>query len=134
MRPAGWIAAAGGLLVIACGGHDPSATIANTDCELCHAGDDEAHEDPHPGRCVGCHWNQQWVPLDSRGHDALFPISYGHHGGFDCESCHVAPDDYRVFSCTDCHTHSQDRTDRHHGGVSGYAYESARCLHCHPKG
>jgi len=132
---AAWVAAAlVAPLVLACGGHDPNATLAASDCEVCHAGDDEAHEQPQPERCVGCHSNQQWLPLDSSGHDDLFPISRGHHSGFGCDDCHVPPTGFFDFSCIDCHTHSRDRTDRHHGGVDGYAYESSRCLHCHPGG
>lgn len=129
--------AVGLALVLAAGcfgGHDPNPTIASSDCELCHAGDDVAHTEPQPPRCVACHDNQAWVPVSHDGHDALFPIGSGEHRGLDCAECHPEPAGAFEFTCTGCHEHRQDRMDDEHAGVSGYRYESASCLRCHPTG
>jgi hypothetical protein len=68
-------------------------------------------------------------------HDALFfPIYSGPHRNqwTDCATCHVVPGDFSVFTCLSCHL--QGETDNDHDEVQGYAYESARCLSCHPDG
>ena len=58
----------------------------------------------------------------------------GKHKGFACTDCHVVPTDFNVSSCVDCHTHNMAETDALHDGVDGYAFTSAACTMCHPKG
>ncbi|MDH4351390.1 MAG: hypothetical protein OEW56_09610, partial [Gemmatimonadota bacterium] len=70
-----------------------------------------------------------------RDHDAqYFPIYSGAHRGRwqDCQTCHIQPDNFQVFSCLSCH--AQGETDSHHRGESGYRYESSACYQCHPNG
>ena len=44
----------------------------------------------------------------------------------------VDPNDYSVFTCTNCHTKAQ--TDPKHQGVGGYVYNSNNCYQCHKGG
>ncbi|HEY7471110.1 MAG TPA: hypothetical protein VIE68_02060, partial [Gemmatimonadota bacterium] len=51
-----------------------------------------------------------------------------------CQTCHVSPGNFSVFSCLNCHEHNQAEMDDKHDEVGGYAYDSARCYDCHPDG
>ena len=80
--------------------------------------------------------------LDAAGHDAFFPIAVGskHTLGSDspaiaCNSCHGGGASFMEFDCLSCHQHSdQAALDLGHRGVSQYAYDSASCYSCHPRG
>jgi hypothetical protein len=71
--------------------------------------------------------------LDYESHTP-FPITSGAHARPDCNSCHGDFDTFTKFSCVGCHEHSQGVTDPRHSGVSGYAWDSAKCYECHPSG
>ena len=114
----------------------PGATDA--DCYGCHAADYDARHagSGYPTECLLCHDTTTWANADF-DHDAdFFPIFSGRHFNKwqDCATCHVDPTDFRDFSCFACHVHDQWRVDPAHEDVSGYAYESALCYSCHPKG
>lgn len=104
-------------------GLDPS-------CASCHA-DDRPPDHFGAQDCGGCHVPTTWGDA-TFDHDDWFPVP--HHGVADCEACHVVPDTYSTFSCVDCHEHSRAATNAEHDEVSGYSYDSAECLRCHPRG
>lgn len=114
-----------------------------TDCASCHRGDYDATTDPShagagfPVTCESCHSTTAWSP-SSWDHDAqFFPIHSGTHAGrwSRCSDCHTNPSNYHEFTCLACHPHSdQAETDGHHAGEPGYAYNSASCYSCHPRG
>jgi hypothetical protein len=113
-------------------------------CTDCHQHSQTAIDPTHDGMpgysytstsCLDCH------PTGTTGdyleHDAsFFPIYSGTHLSqwSDCSSCHTVPGNNTVFSCTDCHNHSQAVTDPTHSGMPGYSYTSTSCLDCHPTG
>ncbi|MBX7100484.1 MAG: hypothetical protein K1X89_22390 [Myxococcaceae bacterium] len=70
--------------------------------------------------------------------DAGTPHEYGKtaiDGVIACESCHPpAAESFTQFSCLGCHEHEKTLTDRLHQGTADYAYDSAKCLSCHPAG
>jgi len=80
--------------------------------------------------------------LDPTSHDAFFPIAAGskHALGSDspaitCNSCHGGTATFQQFDCLSCHQHSdQAALTRGHHGLSQYAYDSASCYSCHPRG
>lgn len=110
------------------------------DCHACHSADyDRAHAgSDFPTACAGCHRETRWGDATFADHDRqFFPITSGaHRGRWDgCETCHTVPNDFRSFTCFNCHEHSQARMDdKHRGEVSGYAYDSRLCYQCHPDG
>ncbi|MFO0584349.1 MAG: hypothetical protein U0229_18900 [Anaeromyxobacter sp.] len=71
---------------------------------------------------------------DSKGITAsthkYFPVDTGDHA-FDCATCHSDPSTFGVVTCTDCHTHAKDVTDRLHLIRTEYKFETASCLVCH---
>jgi hypothetical protein len=114
-------------------------------CIDCHEHEQPSTDPTHNGMpgyayasqsCFSCH------PTGAAGsyvdHDAqFFPIYSGAHEGrwASCATCHTSPGNNTVFSCFECHEHSQTRMDdKHLGKVQGYSYDSNECLRCHPDG
>jgi hypothetical protein len=101
---------------------NPNHQLANfsTDCKICHT--------TNPG----------WDAGNFTQHDqSFFPIFSGKHEGewSQCSECHTTPNDYKAFSCTDCHEHNNAGSlANKHNDVSGYSFSSTACYSCHPKG
>jgi len=125
--------------------HDPADySNISAECVSCHLEDYNNTTNPsHIGAnistdCLECHTTlPDWKPAEIRIHDAqFFPIYSGKHAGewADCTTCHSNPANYSVFSCLDCHEHSQEKMDDKHSDEPGYAYTSTACLDCHPRG
>lgn len=113
-----------------------------TTCVSCHQTDYNGTADPNhtaagfPNTCQNCHTTSAWTP-SSWDHDAqYFPITSGAHASVwsSCATCHTNPSNYSVFTCTDCHEHSQTTTDAKHSEVNDYQYTSVACYSCHPRG
>ena len=105
------------------------------DCVDCHQKDEPIdHFGPD---CIECHTTTAWEP-STFDHEPLFPLIRGNHRQYrnSCSSCHLAPTDYALFTCTDCHDdeHTRTRTDREHDDVRDYVYETMACFECHPRG
>ncbi len=112
--------------------------VGDGDCVACHQSDYDGQHggSGYPTTCLTCHSRDGWsgAVFD---HDAQqFPIFSGEHEGKwgDCTTCHFDPADYSRFTCLACHKHEQSEMDDEHKDVSGYAYDSARCYSCHPRG
>jgi hypothetical protein len=111
-----------------------------TQCVTCHRPDYDATTNPShatlgiPTNCDQCHQMATWQFALFPQHDASFPIYTGAHAGVwsSCATCHPNSSDYKVFTCTVCHT--QAPTDQHHAGIPGYSWDSQACLNCHPNG
>ena len=135
------------------GVHDVQCIECHTDgtyrhissaCFSCHQDDYDATTNPdHASAGIGtdcddCHTlTPGWLPATYTQHDnQQFPIYSGNHSGewntcFDCHTTGV----YAQFSCIDCHEHDDpSELADDHDDVSGYVYESAACLACHPDG
>ena len=109
--------------------------ITNTDCFSCHSADYYGTTDPNhvaagfPTTCQTCHDTVKWA--DGKFNHTWWDMNHGGAKGV-CSTCHTNPNDYSVFTCTNCHTKSQ--TDRDHQGVGGYVYNSVNCYQCHKNG
>ena len=86
--------------------------------------------------CYACHPTGE--AGDFTDHDQqFFPIFSGKHNGeWDaCSTCHEVPLDRKIFTCFNCHDHSQTRMDdKHLGEVQDYVYDSQACYDCHSNG
>jgi hypothetical protein len=89
-----------------------------------------------PTTCADCHTQTSWTPANWDHDNQYFPIYSGKHNGEwnTCADCHTNPGNYTIFSCIDCHEHTQASMNSEHQGVSGYSWNSAACYNCHPKG
>ncbi|MGE5127613.1 MAG: cytochrome c3 family protein [Betaproteobacteria bacterium] len=114
-----------------------------TDCYSCHRADYAATSNPShqaagfPTQCEACHNTTAWRPATFDHDGQFFPINSGRHRGVwsSCSDCHVNPANYAVFECIFCHAHSnRAQVDSQHREVGGYAYQSAACYRCHPRG
>ncbi len=114
---------------------------ASPECVSCHLSDFNATQNPvhttsgFSTDCASCHTTDPgWSPA-TFDHDAeFFPIYSGTHNGVwsSCVECHPNPDNFALFTCTNCHT--DPATSDEHNGMTGYVYESTACLSCHPNG
>ncbi|MBK9104521.1 MAG: hypothetical protein IPL92_08110 [Saprospiraceae bacterium] len=130
------------------------ATIAN-ECASCHHGDynntpttcvgchqtdyDQTTNPSHTASafstdCISCHTETAWTPATLDHDGQYFPIYSGaHEGQWDqCIDCHTTPGTFEEFTCITCHANPE--TNEQHNGVSGYQYDNAACLACHPTG
>jgi hypothetical protein len=108
------------------------------ECYGCHRADYEQTRDPNhvaagfPTTCESCHRASDTSWDQARFNHTWFPITSGRHAGNACSDCHPNQSNFAVFTCLTCHTRGS--TDEHHGGVSGYRYDSTACYSCHPQG
>ena len=108
------------------------------DCYPCHQAQYDRTTNPNhraagfPTTCETCHRNSDTSFNQGRFNHTWFPITSGKHAGRACAECHTDPNNYKVFTCTTCHTRS--RMDSEHSGRAGYRYDSAACYSCHPTG
>ena len=111
------------------------------DCYSCHQKNYTGTKNPNhvtaqfPRTCQTCHGESSWKPA-TFAHDKYFPISQGKHREYEksCGECHKNTQNYKEFTCTDCHEHNKSNMDREHRDESDYRYESKACFKCHPQG
>ncbi|MBK7029733.1 MAG: hypothetical protein IPH45_11180 [Bacteroidales bacterium] len=121
--------------------HNGNYTNTPNTCSGCHINDYNQTNDPNhvsaqfPTTCEDCHTQTAWQPSTFDHDDQYFPIYSGNHNGEwnSCSDCHPNSTNYSVFTCTTS-CHPQNSTNNDHQGVSGYSYNSAACLNCHPDG
>ena len=72
-----------------------------------------------PDTCANCHTTTTWTGATFA--HSQFPIYSGTHSPVwtTCGDCHTNASNYQVFTCINCHTHTQSATDPHHRGVHG---------------
>ena len=119
--------------------HATGFTGTPRECVACHGDDFDRTSNPNhratgfPTTCQDCHGTSDWRPA-TFDHDRFFPIASGPHGGIPCGTCHVDPNRFSVFECTNCHEHRRSEMDDEHDDVRGYQYLSQACYRCHPRG
>jgi cysteine-rich repeat protein len=120
-----------------CHSNATAGTFDRFDCVQCHGGVEPSHErivgfELESSFCYQCHFDGTTFPKDAFVHSA-FPIERGGHSDIDCDSCHVPEAPRSIFQCTGCHG-GESNTNRLHGEVPGYVFDSASCFACHPNG
>jgi hypothetical protein len=104
-----------------------------TTCVPCHQTDYNTTTNPKhtpasfPSTCNTCHTTTAWSPATFSHTWFRLP----HHGINTCSDCHTNQNDWKVFACINCHTHSKTVVDGHHTQVNGYSYDSNACYRCH---
>lgn len=123
--------------------HNSDYNNTPTDCFGCHESDYNGTTDPsHTSAqfstdCETCHSVNAWSPSTFDHDSQYFPIYSGKHRNEwnQCSECHTIQNNYSLFSCIDCHEHSnKSEVDNDHNEVNNYVYESTACYDCHPKG
>lgn len=110
----------------------------STACSSCHLAAYQASTNPsHTAfqmsqQCQDCHRTTTWTSTTFVHH---FPITSGNHRNIPCYDCHNNATNRSLFSCIDCHEHSnQSQMANKHHEVSNYSFNSTRCYQCHPQG
>jgi hypothetical protein len=115
----------------------------STLCASCHQAQYDATTSPAHGpagfpiTCQSCHNTTTWDGARFDHDTRNFPIYSGRHAGLwaSCATCHNVPQNYKAFTCFNCHPHSDKaKTDGDHQGRAGYSYDSQTCYSCHPRG
>ncbi|HSP91367.1 MAG TPA: multiheme c-type cytochrome, partial [Vicinamibacterales bacterium] len=131
---------AGRHLSAACSSCHRSSVYRGTprECYPCHASQYDRATNPNhraagfPTTCETCHRNTDSSFNQGRFNHTWFPITSGKHAGRACAECHLDSNNFKVFTCTTCHTRT--KMDSEHAGRAGYRYDSAACYSCHPTG
>ncbi|MEW6194875.1 MAG: hypothetical protein AB1521_06960 [Bacteroidota bacterium] len=123
--------------------HQGQTTGTSQLCYSCHSTDYNSTTNPNhttsnfPTTCQDCHTTSGWTPSTFDHDGSYFPIYTGkHRGKWDlCSDCHTNQSNYSVFSCINCHEHSnQTEVNKDHDEVPNYVYQSTACYNCHPRG
>lgn len=112
------------------------------ECVSCHLANYNSTTNPNHTSsgfskdCQTCHSINSWKGAKFDHDSKYFPIYSGTHRGQwnACTDCHTNPASHSVFTCLNCHEHNKASMDSEHRGRSGYVYNSANCLSCHPRG
>ena len=112
--------------------HNLPIDIRNN-CNQCHQ-----QEKPKDGihsnltnnqQCSQCHTVTQWVPSTFE-HSQYF--RFDEHHPSDCKGCHNNQNDYKQYTCYNCHEHEQSRISAKHlkEGIRNFT----DCVRCHRSG
>ena len=123
--------------------HNSTFTNTPTTCFGCHSSDYNSTTNPNHKQsgfsidCATCHNESRWEGASFNHDNQYFPIYSGNHRGEwnSCSECHTTAGNYSLFSCIDCHEHSNaSELAKDHDDVNGYVFQSVSCYACHPNG
>ena len=111
--------------------HKKLTDSSGLQCISCHKAD-QPQNTLHlnaQGNCASCHSTSEWIPA-TFNHDRYFLLEGNHR--FSCTICHTRQDNYKSYTCYNCHEHSQSRIAFKHlkEGISNYQ----NCIKCHRSG
>lgn len=108
--------------------HDHISGIHKNNCNACH---DKPADELHFSltNCADCHKTNQWSPA-TFNHSNYFVLDREHNA--KCVTCHTSADNYKIYSCYNCHVHSETTIAREHQeeGISNFS----ACASCHKSG
>lgn len=99
-------------------------------CVRCHEKDrptDELHANFKTGEsCSACHSTKAWKPSTFE-HSKYFVFDKDHPS--TCSNCHEPGNNFKTYSCYNCHEHSEAKISRKHlkEGISDFT----NCVKCH---
>lgn len=103
------------------------------DCRSCHINkipDDGFHKVLETTvQCLQCHNTNAWKP-STFDHKKYFKFDENHPS--DCKSCHSTKDNYKSYTCYNCHEHQPSRISEKHleEGIKNFT----NCVKCHRSG
>ena len=104
-----------------------------TACIKCHSSDkpkDGIHNFSSADvNCKTCHSTEAWKPA-SYDHNNYFVFDGNHPS--KCDNCHTRMNNFKVYTCYNCHEHSRDRIASKHleEGIRNFD----NCVKCHRSG
>ncbi|MEI8102742.1 MAG: cytochrome c3 family protein, partial [Chlorobium sp.] len=109
--------------------HKSLGTSGGKSCISCHKDDepgDSLHRQSQAG-CGTCHSSSRWKPA-SFDHSRYFRLDRDHK--VSCTTCHTDSNNYKKYTCYNCHEHSEARMAHKHRRISNYQ----NCVRCHRNG
>jgi hypothetical protein len=100
-----------------------------TTCVSCHA-EPAVHVGQFGTDCTGCHTTSRWT---GAVFNHTFPLNHGGEGTIGCVTCHATPQNYKVYTCYNCHAHPQAPTIAKHQR-EGITANIDDCVRCHARG
>ncbi len=102
--------------------------LRSSECDTCHQKPKDALHQEMAENCAQCHSQTKWQPATFE-HTKYFRFD-SHHKS-QCVTCHVN-NNYRQYSCYECHEHSRSNIRGEHleEGISDYE----NCTECHRSG
>ncbi|MEI6848045.1 MAG: cytochrome c3 family protein [Chlorobiaceae bacterium] len=97
-------------------------------CLECHKSDkpnDKLHLTITAG-CTECHNTNKWKPA-SFNHNKYFKLDRDHSAS--CAKCHTDPNNYKTYTCYNCHEHSPSKIAAEHRKERISNYQN--CIKCH---
>ena len=90
-------------------------------------------------QCQSCHNTWRFWPARLPQHDVCFRLTSGSHNGIRCLGCHstLPPPIHSgtctvdTLTCTGCHAHECDKSNRQHANLAAYQCVNDRCYECH---
>ena len=103
------------------------------DCRSCHSNkipDDGLHKGLGISiQCIQCHNTNEWKPSTFE-HTKYFRFDNNHPS--DCTKCHNAKDNYKSYTCYNCHEHQPSQISEKH--LEEGIREFNNCVKCHRSG
>lgn len=100
-------------------------------CISCHK-DDQPIDGLHsksPKNCATCHSSNAWKPA-TFNHSRYFTLDGDHRAS--CATCHTDANNYKKYTCYNCHEHSASNIASQHREEGIYNYQN--CAKCHRSG
>jgi len=111
--------------------HKSLAVSGGKQCVSCHKADqpaDNMHRQTQAS-CGTCHSTSRWMPA-TFDHNSYYRLDSDHRTS--CKTCHTDPDNYKKYTCYNCHEHSQSNIADQHREEGIYNYQN--CMKCHRNG
>lgn len=99
-------------------------------CQACHA-EPESHRGRYGTDCARCHTTEQWT---GARFTHSFPLNHGvgKKKTSACVTCHNDAADMTNYTCSNCHRHKPENTEKRHFKLG--IDDVSHCALCHPTG
>ena len=111
--------------------HKKFTASSGNQCISCHKADqpsDDMHRQTQAS-CGTCHSTSRWIPA-TFNHNRFFRLDSDHRTS--CKTCHTEQENYKKYTCYNCHEHSQSTIADKHREEGIYNYQN--CMKCHRNG
>jgi hypothetical protein len=111
--------------------HNQLTASNGKECITCHKADqpiDNLHPLPKVD-CATCHTSTAWKPA-TYDHSKYFRLDGDHLAA--CSTCHTEPNNFKKYTCYNCHEHSPSKIADEHLEEGIYNYQN--CIKCHRNG
>lgn len=101
-------------------------------CVGCHSEPKapQVHKYNYGNKCADCHTTATWT--GSTFKHSAFPINHGKRNGNTCATCHQSAENFKLYTCYNCHEHKPDKIAQKH--IKKGIVDFQNCIKCHGSG